>query len=83
MYIQSLYVKHFRCFEEKQILFDGKLVLIDGMNGVGKTSLLEALHYICYLSSFRTSLPREMIAFHYDNFFLKIDFCSSFESQHV
>jgi DNA replication and repair protein RecF len=47
-------------------------VLISGANGSGKTSLLEALHYACYLRSFRTYLPRELLSFNSDNFFIKV-----------
>jgi len=36
-------------------------VLIHGPNGSGKTSILEALHYACYLKSFKTHLPKEVI----------------------
>lgn len=46
-------------------------MLIEGLNGTGKTSLLEALHYICYLRSFRTYSPQELVQFGADTFFIK------------
>lgn len=48
--------------------------MLCGSNGSGKTSLLEALHYGCYLRSFRTHLPRELIAHSKDTFFINIQF---------
>ncbi len=49
MQLKQLHLKNFRCFSEKTLLFESSIVLIEGLNGAGKTSLLEALHYLCYL----------------------------------
>lgn len=46
--------------------------MIQGMNGSGKSSLIEALHYACYLKSFRTYTPRELTAFNATSFFIKV-----------
>ncbi len=71
--ITQIHVKNFRCFDQKILDFDNPVVVIEGSNGVGKTSLLEALYYGCYLRSFRTHLPRELIRFGQDSFFIKIE----------
>ena len=71
MRITSLQLKNFRCFDALTLSFDAPIILIEGLNGAGKTSLLEALHYLCYLRSFRTHLPQELIQFGHDNFFIK------------
>lgn len=71
-YLKTIQLKDFRCFESVEFDLDGPLVLISGMNGSGKTSLLEALHYIGYLRSFRTRLPREIIRFGAETFFIKV-----------
>ncbi len=72
--LQSIELKNFRCFDKVYFDFDGPLILIQGLNGSGKTSLLEALHYLCYVRSFRTHLPRELVQFGKDGFFLKAVF---------
>lgn len=72
--LQKLHLKNFRCFESKTIDFEKPLVLIEGINGSGKTSLLEALHYTCYLRSFRTHLPRDLIKFGTTGFFIQATF---------
>lgn len=72
MPIQHLLIKNFRCFNNFSLAITNNLVLITGPNGSGKSSLLEALHYGCYLRSFRTHLPRELINFDNENFFIKI-----------
>ncbi len=77
MRITQIQLKNFRCFAHKIITFDQDIVLITGANGSGKTSLLEAVHYLCYLRSFKTHIPRELIHLNQDNFFIKADFSVS------
>lgn len=71
MHITSLTIKNFRCFDHVSLDFTNKIVMISGANGVGKTSLLEALHYMCYFRSFRTYSPRELVTFDQNSFFIK------------
>lgn len=71
MRITHVQIKNFRCFQSLDLPFDTNIILIEGVNGTGKTSLLEALHYLCYLRSFRTHLPQELVQFGQDNFFIK------------
>jgi DNA replication and repair protein RecF len=72
VHIQQLHIKNFRCFNNFLLDFTNRISLIAGPNGSGKSSILEALHYGCYLRSFRTHIPRELITFDYENFFIKI-----------
>lgn len=78
MHIHRIQLKNFRCFPQHDLHIESPLVLISGPNGSGKTSLLEALHYACYLRSFRSTSPRELVAFERDNFFIKINVVDSF-----
>jgi DNA replication and repair protein RecF len=73
VYIRKLKLRNFRCFSEKEFEFNENFVVIKGPNGSGKSSLLEALHYCCYLRSFRTHLNRELIKLDEDCFFIEID----------
>lgn len=63
MKITKIHLKGFRCFVDHEVLLDKPITLIQGPNGSGKTSILEALHYACYLRSFRTHTPRELVNF--------------------
>jgi DNA replication and repair protein RecF len=72
--ITKIRLQNFRCFKDFQLSFDKKVVLIQGDNGSGKTSLLEAIFYLCYLRSFRTRLSRELLSFSKEHFFLQVDF---------
>lgn len=82
MQLTSLQVKNFRCFSEKTIEFDHHLIHLQGLNGSGKTSVIEAIHYLCYLRSFRTHTPRELLYFGHENFFLKAMVAGSDENSH-
>ena len=74
MRITELQLKHFRCFLDKKLSFEKHVIVIEGLNGSGKTSLLEALHYLCYLRSFRTYSPKELMQFDQNDFFIKVGF---------
>ncbi len=74
MKITQLHIKQFRCFSDITISCNYPALLIVGNNGSGKTSILEALHYVCYLRSFRTHSPRELIQFDKETFFIKLSF---------
>jgi len=72
--IKQLKIKNFRCFIDIDVNFQGALSVISGDNGAGKTSLLEALHYLCYMRSFRTHSPKDLIQFDSNEFFVKASF---------
>ena len=74
MHIQKVTLKNFRCFKDKALTMDNQFVIIHGKNGSGKSSILEALHYSCYLKSFRTHLNRDVIEMGSEHFFINIDF---------
>jgi DNA replication and repair protein RecF len=69
--VATIQLKNFRCFDQVTLDLDSRIVLIYGANGTGKTSLLEALYYGCYLRSFRTHLSRDLIALGKESFFVK------------
>lgn len=65
--------KNFRCFDILELNFESPISIIEGANGSGKTSVLEALHYLCYLRSFRTHSPSELLTFDAPSFFIKAE----------
>jgi DNA replication and repair protein RecF len=79
--LKSVQIKQFRCFTQTTISFEAPVVLVQGNNGSGKTSLLEALHYLCYLRSFRTHSPRELVKSGADGFFIKASFDQTINNQ--
>ncbi len=70
--LKTIHLKNFRCFTTASFDLDGEIILLQGVNGSGKTSILEALHYGSNLRSFRTRIPKELIKFGTDCFFIRI-----------
>ena len=75
MQITRLAVRNFRCFQQADFAINGAVVLFEGGNGVGKTSLLEAMHYACYLKSFRVSTPKDLLRFDQPGFSVALTLC--------
>lgn len=73
MFIKKITLQNYRCFDKKSFSFDEDLILIEGSNGSGKTSILEALNYGCFLKSFRTNRVRDLVSLDESHFFLQVD----------
>ncbi|MBP9765520.1 DNA replication/repair protein RecF [Candidatus Babeliales bacterium] len=74
MFLHEIELQNFRCFDKKVVRFSAPITFITGDNGAGKTSILEAIHYLCYFKSFRSSVVQDVIHAGSDNFFLKGNF---------
>lgn len=72
MSIKSLRVQNFRAHEDFSIEFSEKATLISGLNGSGKTSLLEAVFIAFRGTSFRSS-DREIVKNDSDHEWFRID----------
>lgn len=74
MIIRSLQLENIRCFANQRFDLQSNFVVLQGDNGVGKTSILESLHYACYLRSFRTRTVRDLIQENKPHCFIAVDF---------
>jgi DNA replication and repair protein RecF len=74
LFLHELELQQFRCFSDKKISFNKQITFITGDNGTGKTSLLEAIHYLCYFKSFRSHIVQDVIHTGSASFFLKGSF---------
>jgi DNA replication and repair protein RecF len=72
--IRSLQLENVRCFANQRFDLQSNFVVMQGNNGTGKTSVLESLHYACYLRSFRTRTVRDLIQENKDHCFIAVDF---------
>lgn len=75
MYIRSLYLQQFRNYREVHVEFSPSLNLICGPNAHGKTSLLEAIHYLMIGRSFRTARNLDLVQLGSSSFYMETLFC--------
>ena len=68
MPLERLYLKDFRLFQEKTFTFTEGTNLILGVNGSGKTSILESLNILLSGKSFRTKDTKECIKSEKDSY---------------
>ena len=63
MILKNLEIENFRLFSQIKISFDDEINIISGMNGQGKTSILESIYYLALTKSFRTSNDNHVISY--------------------
>ena len=69
MYLRNLNLINFRNLIEQKIVFEKKVNIIFGDNAQGKTSILEAIHFLSIPRSFRTnsdSIALQYLKEHFD-----------------
>ena len=83
MYISKILLKNFRNFSDAEFCFKNNLNFILGKNGSGKTSILEAIHYLAFSKSFRAVNDKEVIKNEMDFFQVFGDFFKNDNKQRV
>lgn len=63
MKIKTLSLTNFRLHSNLSIDCDDNTVVIIGNNASGKTTIVEAIYYCCFFTSFRIKKPSELITF--------------------
>ncbi len=74
MFLKHLSLNNFRLFPAIEVEFDHDLNVLSGMNGQGKTSILEAIHYLALTRSFRVSDDSTAIRFSCNHFDISAQF---------
>ncbi|MBP6687851.1 MAG: DNA replication and repair protein RecF [Lacibacter sp.] len=52
MFLKSISATQFKNYTHQRFTFDEMIVAITGANGIGKTNLLDAIHYLCFTKSY-------------------------------
>jgi DNA replication and repair protein RecF len=63
MWLEKLKFEGVRNLQDEEIVFDKDVNFIFGNNGAGKTSILEAIHFLAVGRSFRTNRDNEIVKF--------------------
>ena len=61
MKISKIELSNYRKYDKKEVHFDFGINIICGNNAAGKTSILEALHYLIMLRSFKNTIDDSII----------------------
>ena len=81
MKLNKIILDNFRNYNNLDISFDKDIVCFTGLNGQGKTNLIEAISVLGLLSSFRTKNYNEMKKFNEDYFFISGEFTDKNENK--
>lgn len=52
MFLRSVSITQFKNYTHQRFAFDEMIVAVTGANGIGKTNLLDAIHYLCFTKSY-------------------------------
>ena len=62
-WIKKININNFRSIENRSFLFDKHINLLYGPNGVGKTSIIEAVGYTCLGKSIKKAKDKDVLKF--------------------
>lgn len=71
MFLEQLHLTNFKNHEKLSFGFSKKVNCFIGSNGVGKTNILDAIHYICLTKSYFNTTDQQNIKFGSD--FMRLD----------
>ncbi len=83
MKVDKLYLENFRNYKNQVFEFNDNLNIIYGLNGQGKTNVIEALYFFCNGKSYRSSHDTEVINFLSDYANIKCEFTAQGEKQNA
>src|SRR5687767_799906 len=72
--INAISLLQFKNYEQASFTFSERIVGICGLNGRGKTSLLDAIHYLCFTKSYFTRNDQLVVQHGQKGFRLQGDF---------
>lgn len=68
MILKELFLTNFRVHQNTKMSFSDGINYIVGGNGQGKTSILEAIYYLCTTKNFKSSTDLEILRFNEDDY---------------
>jgi len=71
MYLKQLSLINFKNYTEASVLFHSKLNCFTGVNGMGKTNLLDAIYYLSFCKSCFNTVDSQNISFDQDFFMIQ------------
>ncbi|MFN8297207.1 MAG: DNA replication and repair protein RecF [Chitinophagales bacterium] len=81
--VRQIKLTNYKNYAHQSFNFDAKLNFIVGMNGIGKTSLLDAIYYSCFTKSYLTATDLMVANFASDFFRIETDLLLNNDNQLV
>jgi DNA replication and repair protein RecF len=72
--LQKISLTHFKNYDFSSFTFQKKVVGICGLNGIGKTNLLDAIYYCCFTKSYFTNTDALNVHFEKEGFRIEAHF---------
>ena len=63
MYLESIHLVNFKNYIDAEVVLSDRINCFIGINGVGKTNILDAVHYLSVCKSYMNSIDRQNIRF--------------------
>jgi DNA replication and repair protein RecF len=83
LFLKKINITQYRNYQFSGFDFTERVIGICGLNGKGKTNLLDAIYYCCFTKSYFSKTDSQNIAFNMDGFRLEADFIKQNELQKV
>lgn len=71
MFLRQLHLINYKNHEKKHFSFNEKIICFVGLNGVGKTNVLDAIYYLCIGKSYFSGTDKQCLNFESDFFRLE------------
>ena len=63
MYLSNIFLSNFKNYQESEVIFSPKINCFCGLNGSGKTNVLDAIYYLSFCKSYLNVVDRQNIRF--------------------
>lgn len=70
MYLSKIKIRNYRNYDSLEVIFEKGINYLFGLNGVGKTNLIEAIYYVSNLESFRINDDKGLLKDYKGEFYI-------------
>ena len=83
MYLKNISLINFKNYTQVELQFSPKINCFVGNNGVGKTNILDAIHYLSLTKSFFNAIDTQNISYEEDFFIIQGDFEKNGKTENI
>ena len=83
MYLKNISLINFKNYAQVELQFSPKINCFVGNNGVGKTNILDAIHYLSLTKSFFNAIDTQNIRYEEDFFIIQGDFEKNGKTENI